>query len=311
MAELECLLSPLVYSQLYRLLAADERMTANLAGRLGQIDRPIEWLDYLRDIYDLKWAEDREQIIKGEWAPTGMPSDHAILASWILVGLRPLGELSDFGAQLNTAVSERLSEEAPNLLTRRGEVFSPAIVAWTLGMVVDAGLSSNLPVVPAKPIKHIQIAAAYDGLIKHVKILGMTPAPWPEMLGTATLVRGAGLVEALRPAPEGKVWGPLQAVTKLIQEAEGAMVEGLRKRVREHWLNGDFIARRNTIVHIQGISGEPSFVDISATANSWEKVEMTIRGLTQFVFHEVSVELEDGRTIQPYFIDNILQDLIV
>ena len=186
MAELSCRLSPLVYNVLYRRLADDADAHAALEPRLAEIELDLKWLDSAAEAYGRKWSSNVEPL------NTGVPADeiqrleapHALLASWILTALRRRGSSDEFSAAMRSEILAHLDTDEQDVSELGGrEEFSPVIVGWTFGMVVQNDIDLNLPAIPATPIKNKHIAAAYEGLVRHVAALRLEAEPWPDLVG--------------------------------------------------------------------------------------------------------------------------------
>ncbi|WP_157535922.1 hypothetical protein [Microbacterium sp. Root166] len=293
MAELSCRLSPLVYNVLYRRLADDADAHAALEPRLAEIELDLEWLDSAAEAYGRKWSSNVELL------NTGVPADeiqrleapHALLASWILTALRRRGSSDDFSAAMRSEILAHLDTDEQDVSELGGrEEFSPVIVGWTFGMVVQNDIDLNLPAIPATPIKNKHIAAAYEGLVRHVAALRLEAEPWPDLVGTSTLVRGVGLAEALRPE-EGSARAAIKA---LLRESARYVPSPVQTTLANHWDRGDIIGKRNAVVHIMPTSsGGLPFLDVMNPADNWGKIKPTIQGITQFIFQEVARELAD------------------
>ncbi|WP_154096479.1 hypothetical protein [Microbacterium testaceum] len=293
MAELSCRLSPLVYSVLYRRLAADTAVHATLEPRLEEIELDLEWLDSAAEAYGRKWTANAEMISSGTSAGAieRLDASHALLASWILTALRGRGSSDAFSADLRTEILGRLTDDGRDASELGGrEEFCPVIVGWALGMVVQNNIDLNLPAIPATPIKNKHIASAYEGLVQHVAALRLEAEPWPDLIGTSTLVRGVGLAEALRPEA-GSARAAIQA---LLRESARYVASPIQTTLANHWDPADIIGKRNAVVHIMPTSGGGlPFLDVMNPADNWVKVKPTIQGITQFVFQEVARELAE------------------
>lgn len=303
MAELACELSPLVYSEYYRMLAGDPSLEEALAIRVRGAGLDDDWLEQAASAYEAKWDADRQ--LGAEYGVQALTSDHAEFASWILAGVRPTS-IDELGTKLSTAIAQRLADEMPEWLSPIPSAFSPVILGWTFGMVVDAQVDPQLPAIPAQPVRDSNIAAAYQGLVQHVVHLGPIREPWPEVIGTSTFVRGAGIAESLRPG----VGGPHAALNQLMADTRRAIPPTLHGQLTRHWTN--FVKRRNSVVHIRPYSeGEIAFADVMDAADSWDKIRLTVRGITEFVFHEVALELADPRSKSDGHWKSLGYDLVV
>lgn len=226
----KCELSPLVFRELYGLLPRNGEEAGSLLDRLRQIERDLEWLDEAVEDYGRKWAQHRELIRSGA-TPPPLAEDHALLASWLLAALLPFGSSHDLSSDLSSAVTARVAEESPELLNARPRELSPAVIGWTLGLVVPNDLDPALPVVPATALNDRHTAAAYAGLVEHVTHLGRVGEPWPEMVSTSIVLRGAGMVEALR-SNEGS---PGDAIKTLLRETRRSIPDRSFSVLDRYW----------------------------------------------------------------------------
>lgn len=311
MAELICRLSPLVFSVVYRLLVNDRASHETLEARLEEAELDLDWLAAATDAYEQKWASNVRSM-KGGTTPDNverLDASHAVLASWILTALRGKGSSEDFSADLRTAIFQRLDGDGFDANLNRREEFSPLVVGWMLGMVVHNDVDLNFPAIPAIPLKNQNISAAFHGLVLHVASLRADAEPWPELLGTSTLVRGVGLAEALRPE-EGSAGAAIKA---LLRESARYVPSPLQTVLANHWERGNLIGKRNAIVHIVPTSsGGLPFLDVVSPADSWGKIKPTIQGITQFIFQEVARELADEPSeVRPGIWDRLIWDLDV
>ncbi|MBN9632780.1 MAG: hypothetical protein J0I18_19605 [Actinobacteria bacterium] len=293
MAELSCRLSPLAFSILYRGLADNAALHDDLEPRLAEVELDLEWLDSAAESYGRKWADNAARLSSGLSADATerLDATHALLASWILTSLRGGGSSDGFSADLRTEILGRLDGDgldARELGIR--EEFSPVVVGWTLGMVVQNDIDLYLPAIPATPIKNKHVAAAYEGLVRHVAVLKLEAEPWPDLIGTSTLVRGVGLAEALRP----EAGSARAAIAALLRESARYVPSPVQTALANHWDRGDIISKRNAVVHIMPTSsGGSAFLDVMNPADSWDKIKPTVQGITQFVFQEVARELAE------------------
>lgn len=200
MGELTCKLSGLAFAELYRLLRDDRVRRERLNERLNQLGYDEDWLDEAIAAYNSKWRADAEYISPELAEDFALTVEHALLATWLLAGLRNSGDSYDFSASLRGAVQARMAAEAQSLGESRPPSFSPIVRGWTLGRVMGS-LDAQLPMVPASYPSDPHISVAYQGLIEHLLHLEGFNAQWPELAGTALLVRTGGLAEALRPPP--------------------------------------------------------------------------------------------------------------
>lgn len=310
MAQLVCRLSPLVFGTLYRLLAGEKDYVAALEERLGAIELEFDWLTSASNAYDEKWASDCRLIGLGASLDDlpKLDASHAVLASWVLVALRGEGSSDDFSTRLRTDIYRRLIEDGlENEFASGREEFSTVVIAWVLGMVVHNEVDLYLPAVPAKPVKNEHIAAAYQGLVTHVAALRLEDEPWPDLIGTSTLVRGVGLAEALRP-DAGSAW---MAIKQLLRESARFVPSPVQTALVNHWDRDDLLGKRNAVVHIMPTyGGGLPFLDVMNPADEWGKVKPTIRGVTQFVFQEIARELaEQPSEVRPGLWEQLRWDI--
>lgn len=312
MAELTCRLSPLVFGALYRLLATDVSAQDLLEDRLRGIELELDWLTAASDAYDEKWDDHRRQLDSGVRPEDldRLDPSHAILASWTMAALRARGSSDDFNAGLRSKIFQRLESDGVDPISfSRREEHCPVVFGWTLGMVVSNDVDLNFPAVPAKPVKNEHIAAAYEGLVIHVAALRTAAEPWPDLLGTSTLVRGAGLAEALRP----EAGSARAAIEALLRETARYVPLGVQTTLANHWVRSHLVEKRNAVVHITPTSGGGlAFLDAMHPADTWMKVRPTVQGVAQFIFQEVARELaEEPSEVRPGLWDQLEWDLKV
>jgi hypothetical protein len=303
--ELKCELSPLVFAVLYRTLADHKDTTRQdlLAGRLAEVEWEHGWLAEAADRYEKTWHGQLKQATNPNGL-TGLSGENALLASWVLAALRTTGASYEFGEKLRAGVTARALKEIPTAPADLPSQWCPEVMGWTLCMVVGA-VDRNLPVAPASLPADLNVSAAYRGLVEHVLHLGITPTPWPEILGTSTYWRGTGLAEGLKPeARDGR-----DAIKQLIFECRYAVPDYLGRRLSRHFEH--FAETRNTLSHVADMPGRPRFVDVNEGARDWSEIRLTILGLTQFLGLQVSAELlgPAGRIIRPATWDDLQWEL--
>jgi hypothetical protein len=291
--ELKCELSPLVFAELYRMLAADSDRADVLYERLGQIGLEYQWLEEAAELYEGKWNSLLAVATSiGDYVAHG--ADHSVLASWVLAGLRQTGSSYDFGSELRQRVTERaLSELDPRPVDLPSQC-RPVVIGWTLGMVLG-DLDQQLPVAPAFLPADVNVRAAYEGFVEHVLHLQRSDPPWPEMMGTATFWRGTGLAEGLRPDAENGA----AAIRNLIIEVRHAAPDHLGREIGRHF--EPFADQRNTLSHIADKPGKPRFIDVKELARDWDQIRLTVSGVTYFLCAEVAGELTESaaRVVRP------------
>ncbi|MFF7717125.1 hypothetical protein [Streptomyces sp. NPDC007988] len=303
--ELKCELSPLVFAQLYKQLAADTDRAELLQDRLSEIGHELSWLTEAAARYEATW-QGNLKVAAGPGDLVSLSQPHALLASWLLASLRVTGSSYEFGDDLRSEVTRRALAEIPNVSVELPSPWRPVVAGWTLGMVVGA-VDQNLPVAPAQLPSDANVRAAYEGLVEHVLHLGTLPTPWPEMVGTATFWRGTGLAEGLKPEAENGH----QAIKQLIFECRYSVPDHLGRRLSQHFEH--FAEQRNTLSHIADKPGKPRFINVIGQARDWNQIRLTITGITQFLCAQVSLELTESasRAIRAETWDELVWELIV
>lgn len=290
MAELSCKLSALVFAELYRILGTAGAYRERLDDRLNQLNYEIDWLAEASEAYDVKWLSDAEYVDVDSAEDFALPTEHALLATWLLASLRNTGDSYEFSANVRRAVQERMGREARSLSGMRPPSFSPIVRGWALGRV-DGLLDPLLPMVPAAYPGDPHIAAAYQGLVEHLLHLESFDVEWPELSGTAVLVRTGGLAEALRPPPPPPPHrGLSHSINLLMGEARRHMPLQLWERLGRHWV--PWVEWRNVLTHVQPTEGAGyTFGESAELLRTWERIELTVLGITQFVCQEISQEM--------------------
>ncbi|MBM2617887.1 hypothetical protein JIG36_20225 [Actinoplanes sp. LDG1-06] len=278
---LNCELSPLVFAELYRMLAGSSAHADLLEERLDEIGQDLSWLTEAADRYEKTWQRDLE------FTTEPLDDAHALLASWLLAPLRAGGSSYDFGVDLRTRVTERVFAEVPQAPSQLPAMWKPVVVGWTLGMVVG-DIDQNLPVAPAMLPQDPNVRTAYEGLVEHVLHLSKLTPPWPEMMGTSTFWRGTGLAEGMQPEAENGS----SAVTQLVVAVRRGLPEHVGKQIGRHFTQ--FAERRNTLSHIANKAGQRSFAEVREDAREWEQIRLTIMGITQFLCSQIAVDLTES-----------------
>jgi len=286
---LSCELSPLVYAELYRLLAGDTATAEILDERLRLIELEHGWLSQASERYEAKWqGELRTASNWSDMPPLGW--EHARLASWVLAALRARGSCFDLGTELRNRVTKRVVAEITDLPSPTPSQWKPVVFGWTLGMVAG-DVDRDLPAVPPEPPADENVRAAYAGLVEHMLLLGKLPDPWPEMAGTSVHWRGSGLAEAMQPdAPDGQA-----AITQLVVAIKRFLPEIQGKKLGQHF--SKFVEQRNTLTHIADSPGRPPFSEIVVEVRTQAQVHNTVMGVTQLLFSQVSSDLAGSRVI--------------
>ncbi|MGW9027308.1 hypothetical protein ACWGQ5_24700 [Streptomyces sp. NPDC055722] len=293
MDDLSCILSPLVYAELYALLAADEAQRDILEGRLAEIGYEHGWLGVAAEAYDEYWQAQLRWSDADNISSIALPrAEHALLATWILASLRITGTDWELSSILEENVFQRAIAEVPDLSAPLPSDLSPVIVGWTLGCRIGTR-PYDWPVAPALLPDDVNLRAAFTGLVHHVIVLENTPEPWPEMMQTSTYWRGYGIAEALKPAVgEG---GP--ALQELLGESRPLLPQHLNSLLSRHFSR--FGSRRNALSHVTDDPRRERFVDVVASTDGWEHLRTTVLGMTQFVCQEISRSLYDAEELPP------------
>lgn len=158
MAQLNCEFAAIVYAELYRLLLHTNSLSDSLTFRLEEIRYATDWLEEAVDAYEGKWVSDLQYVTPetvGDFA-LAQP-DHAVLATWVLAGLRNSGHCYDLSNALSQQVMERVQRDLPGIAVPLPSALNPVIYGWTLGCVVG---SDDLPAMPAvlPPEENVQQA---------------------------------------------------------------------------------------------------------------------------------------------------------
>lgn len=286
MDQVNCVFVPLVFAELYKLLADEKRYSDALEDQLASIYLPLEWLAEARDAYDSKWGADLEYLSSDSVAQYALTEQHSQFATWLLAGLYARGACGELSSKLEAMVMMRALDEVKGIQTPLPPVLSPTIVGWTLGSVIGRG-GSDLPVAPALSPSDDNVRAAFEGLIEHVLAIQGMNEPWPEMMQTAMYWRGYGLAEALRPNADT---GGL-ALKQLRLEAFSTMADAQRFEVGRHL--DTFNQRRNALSHIADDHSRPRFVDVIDEVRQSSGIDLTMRAMTQFVFHDVARDVRE------------------
>ncbi|TFC50855.1 hypothetical protein E3O47_07555 [Cryobacterium sp. TMT2-17-1] len=287
--DLTCSLSPLVYAELYAFLLEKKSWADTLEDRLVRGGLDLQWLDEASVLYRRHW------LSVSEYEPmTCITAEHAHLASWILAALMLKEPSSDFSSELRERIRARYGADQGAEIGVVPEPFAVIVVAWTLGKVVGE-YDIELPVVPAVLPTDVDIAKAYLGLVEHVAALPR-PTPWPEMLGSATHWRGAGIAESLRPFEPPNL---ATSIGTLVRQARPHLTQRRFDDISRHWIREDFVARRNALTHVRS-TGSVSFADASQQASDHQAIRPTVAGVTQFVCQQVAAELADAANRPPW-----------
>ncbi|MGO1736471.1 MAG: hypothetical protein ACTHZ9_09155 [Leucobacter sp.] len=300
MGELSCTFPALVFSELYRLLSENPRYTDALEDSLSSIHLSHDWLEEMADAYARKWEEERHYVTAANINDIALSEQHSQFATWLLAHLHANGTCGGLSTDLGTSVMQRALEDVAGVELPLPPVLSPVIIGWTLGSVVSAA-EDDLPVVPAIWPSHPNVRVAFNGLIEHVLAVQAMPPPLPEMVQTAMYWRGYGLAEALRP----DLGAGGRALNQLQLETLSSMEDAQRLQVSNH-LTG-FRERRNALSHIADDQGRKGFVEIVDEVRETPPLSLTMRAMTQFVFHDVAREIRDRR---PSVVRNGVEEIL-
>ena len=120
---MSCTLSPLVQAESYRLLAADKQRYDDIEERLSEIGYAPAWLSTVADAYDEYWAMQLEPAsAEGVGNISVGSAEHALLATWILAGLRNTGDDNTLSSTLRANVYRRAIPRTTTSHTVRNSV---------------------------------------------------------------------------------------------------------------------------------------------------------------------------------------------
>ncbi len=299
--ELKCELSPLVFAELYKVLADTDAFSETLKARLNIIELDYSWLRTASELYDAKWHD----ICKGAdeiGKLTHVTWEHAHFASWILASLRGTGQCTDISIDLRKSVTDRFVKEAPNPPSQVPSPWKPVIQGWALGMVVGQ-FDHDLPAIPPEMPDDDNVRAAFEGLIEHILFLTSVCSPWSEISATAVHWRGSGLLEAMQPeakdAPE--------AMAQLVPIIRQYLTEYEGRMLGRHF--STMVQSRNSLTHIADIPNSRRFVDVVLEWRDQCYIKNTVMGATQLLFAQYSSTLADPRSINPKIWDQLYWDI--
>lgn len=291
MAELKCAFVPLVFAELYRVLAEEDSLREPLEDQLSLVDLNWNWLSEAAAAYDRKWVYDLQFLNAGNVNEFVLPKEHAHFATWLLGATGITGVPVDPYVKLNQAMLRRAYDEIEGLSDHTSTLpssISPTIIGRTLGSVVGAVGSAKICVPAVQPINE-NVRVAFAGLVEHVLVLQTLNEPWPEMMQTAMYWRGYGLAEALRP----EFGGGKRALAQLRRESSLGIGGVLNNELGIHL--DKFGDRRNTLSHIADDQTRPRFVDVVTEERQSPGLAFTVEAMTQFVFREVAKEVREHR----------------
>lgn len=291
MAALNCELSPLVFVELYRLLGKRRDLHEGLEERLSVLGLGgLAWLSEAMETYDERWRADLTWIAPDSVAGSVVQYENALLASWLLAGLRHAGPSQDFSSELRRAVAMRALQEVDGLQSPFPAPLTPSVIGWTLGMVVGA-VDASFPVLPATLLGDPELDAAYQGLIEHLIVLDGDTEQVPELVASATYIRSAGLAEALAGNDAD---GLRRAIEKLLLDSRLLAPQEVLTRIQRNW-DSRFVDRRNVLTHLRLDQGELTFTTAAAHVSALDHIRVMLEGITQFVCQAVSARLAEVR----------------
>ncbi|MEV1114951.1 hypothetical protein AB0I91_07770 [Actinosynnema sp. NPDC049800] len=281
--ELTARLAPVVFAELYQELQSS--CATQMADRLADIDRDLDWLSLTIQRYEALWAY-RLTLPDPQERYQPLDADHAALAAWIAAGLRGYGPSNEINQAVQQAVRDRTASDPPELVRDHSRV---ALVAWSLGQVVG-DYDRSLPVVFCEPLADRSVQLAYEGLVQHV--VGLPEVDeWPEMLGSAVLWRACGLADGLRPQKGGR---------SNLEASVNELIAGMRRYVSStvllQWAKEwpEYTKVRNGFTHVAGENGAYSFADVASRMRNRSEVAPALTSATTFVGHSLAEELLDS-----------------
>jgi hypothetical protein len=302
--ELTCELSPLAYQALYQTLAHQTDFRAAAVGRIEEAGGTRDTLQDLSHGYQALWKFEVDQAAGDPVQLWAMDQRHARLATWVLASLRHRLKRpsEDFSAQVRHIVADEMQKLFS--ATTPPETFQPTVLAWTLGQV-RGRLDVSLPAIPAIALPDPDVALAYTGLILHLLGLQAVSQPWPEVASSATVWRSAGIIDGLKTQKSNFLW---PAIEEAMQQAGDVIPPLIASRLSAHWT--EFQKVRNGLTHIWKRSDEYAFRNLVAHIGEWGDIELSIRGITYFVFSEVSHSIfEDTDFGADRLLNEVFQEL--
>ena len=287
--ELTFSLAPVVYAELYRLLYEDH--AGILEARLAVLDLEAEWLRDVSDGYRSRWQELIEAQSQYQLPDSSLglySPEHGQLATWILAYLLPNGPSDEFSLNLRTRVAESTALAMPERAHNQPDESRAVVIAWTIGQVVGR-FDQKLPVILAEAPKETNVDLAYKGLVEH--LASMTESgPLPEMHGSSTIWRAAGISQGLSPRAKLNLKASLDELTSI---ARNVLSPSLHARLQAKW--GDFVDARDAFTHLIGGGEFRSFEDAIEMARDREQVRETTLAITTFVCNQIATELNEGQ----------------
>ena len=285
--ELTCDLAPLSYVALYQALtsetswrkAADERLE-----EFGGIDLLRELQTGYQALWDLQIKQSNGDV--GQlWT---VDTRHAMLATWVLAGLRRLRRPSEeLSARTRSIVDEEVLKCFGHV--RYPDLIRPIVLAWTLGQV-RGRLDARVPAVPAIAPFDPDVALAYSGLVAHLLDLQEVRQPWPEVAGSANLWRTAGIIDGIKTHPGANL---MAAIKEAMKQLSDVTTEAFRHELEEQW--ADFKDARNALTHISGNRVGYRFREVIERSVRWDEFQLSVRGITYFLFSDISFRLTEEK----------------
>jgi hypothetical protein len=299
--ELNCKLAPLVYADLYELLASDDTLRPRVEERLETLGREPSWLDEAARAYRASWEMEVQQAGNDPSQVLLVPLKEAQLATWIMAPLRATGASATFSAELSKRVAKG-ARQGFATMGRLPQEYRCTVIAWTLGRLCG-DVDNSAPVVPADFPADPHVAEAYVGLLEHVCGLDPNLDPWPEMVGSSILWRVAGIAQGLWPLPQPNLRSSLDW---LMRGARLVMPSGFHAELTEDW--HEFVAVRNGFTHVAKTLDGYGFAEVVGRMRSADEVRNYLRATTYFVCDSVSKQFadsEDYRHFEPVLVNPI------
>ncbi|OKL46269.1 hypothetical protein BSR28_06935 [Boudabousia liubingyangii] len=292
--EMVCRFSPLVFAEIYHILNDQFASFKPLLSRLENNGLSGEWLLEAEQNYREKWESIIPEVSQETANSLALSDDHAEFASFLLASLESQGSSADFSTLLISRVNSQVKESCPTLSFPLPGSFQPEIIGWTLGqrLQIPGALRTAIPAL--MPYDE-DAREAFMGLVNHFYVLQELPQPWPEMMCSSLYWRGYGIAEALRAdtCQNGN-----EAIRQLQAECNRFFEDGLRQRINRH-LNA-FGEKRNTLSHVAKSPNRARFVEVIAAVCQEEEVDLTMKAITQFVFREVTKQMNDPKSSNAY-----------
>lgn len=291
--ELRCELSPLAFAELYRLLASDRSYKSRLEEWLSdEIQVPYDWLRDAVEKYEGLWQQWRADPAM---ATLGLGHEHALWATWVLVGLRGRGPSDGLSTRLSERVRERYLAEVAAPAWPPPSTLMPVVCMWVLGSVVGS-LDSTVPVLPGRLPQDENAKHAYLGLVQHAVDLAGVGQPWPELMGAAIPIRACGLAQVLVKGdnlPDKLALS--DAILLLLREAELLLNDEQYRQLKNYWYDGNgFIDVRDVLTHVLPKKDRVAFAEAAQRVQSIDDLRLALDGIAHFVCMRASDEMVEG-----------------